>query len=361
MFTISSEFQFFADNLPQIVWTSNTDGNLDYFNTFWYKFTGLSYEESKDLGIQQILHEEDREDTIQLWKNSFMLGENFEKEYRLKSSEGKYHWFLARAIPMKDDKGNIVKWFGTCTDIQKSKEQSQKLEELNKELVVINGDIDNFIYTASHELKAPVSNLQGLIEAINDVVVNHKKDEDCDVMVDMMNQSVGQLNRTINDLINITKVQRELNGHKHKVNLNEALGEAIEALKAHIQASGTILRTDFREPFVYLNRENMKSIFYNMLSNSVKFRSMDRVNMVELYSYRENGYTLVGIRDNGLGINPRKKNKLFSMFRRLHPEVEGSGVGLYTVKRMVENAHGKIDLVSEEGKGSDFKIYFKNQ
>jgi PAS domain S-box-containing protein len=110
-----------------------TDGYHEFYNKQWYDYTGLSYEQSKDTGWNNVVHPEDQQRAWEVWKKSLKTGEPYEIEYRFKRYDGEYHWFLGRALPLRDDAGNILKWYGTCTDIDEQKKASELLEQKVKE------------------------------------------------------------------------------------------------------------------------------------------------------------------------------------------------------------------------------------
>jgi PAS domain S-box-containing protein len=118
------QFRLLAEALPQIVWTSRPDGIQDYLNHRWYEFTGLSYEQSRGEGWKQAFHPEDLPEAEKRWRHSLVTGEPFEVEYRCRRLDGVWRWLLGRAIPVHDAQGRIVRWFGTCTDIDDQKRTS---------------------------------------------------------------------------------------------------------------------------------------------------------------------------------------------------------------------------------------------
>jgi len=141
-------FKFMTDTIPQLVWTAPQDGKLDYFNRHWFQYSGLSYEKSCNTGWQRIIHPEDRQQVIDAWEKVVNSGQKFERECRLHGNkEGEYRWHLLRALAMKNQDGSVNKWFGTATDIHDQKIKTVELRKVNEEL-------DNFVYTASHDLKA---------------------------------------------------------------------------------------------------------------------------------------------------------------------------------------------------------------
>ena len=125
----TNRLKLLADSMPQLVWITEPDGYHDYYNRRWFEYTGLTYEQTKGEGWNAVLHPDDLQRTWDVWRHSLQTGEPYEIEYRIRRHDGEYCWFLGRALPMRDEKGVISKWFGTCTDIHDQKEAAQKLTE----------------------------------------------------------------------------------------------------------------------------------------------------------------------------------------------------------------------------------------
>jgi signal transduction histidine kinase len=268
-------------------------------------------------------------------------------------------------LPIRNAEGNIVKWFGTCTDIHDQKEaleslehSQQELSAKNEELKRINNDLDNFIYTASHDLKAPISNLEGLINLL-EMKTGSKLHEPERRIIALIEASVAKLKRTIVDLTEITKVQKELHAEAESVLLQEVLKDVEMDVSQLIEESDARIYTHFEVPSIRFARKNIRSILYNLLTNAIKYRSPERTIQINIHSVQQNSYILLSFADNGLGIQADQIEKIFLMFKRVHTHVEGSGIGLYIVKRIIENNGGKIEVESEPGKGTTFNMYFK--
>lgn len=236
-----------------------------------------------------------------------------------------------------------------------------ELESTNAQLKKVNNDLDSFVYAASHDLRAPVSNIEGLLISLKDSANEEfLKDETLKAIMDMIDQSIARFKGTIQDLTEITKIQKNLYDELDTIDLGKiiedvksSVNELIVSSKAkvHINISGC--------EFVNFSKRNLNSILYNLVSNAIKYRSPDRTPEVFIRAENQGEYVMVSIKDNGLGFDPKDKNKVFGMFKRLHDHVEGTGVGLYIVKRIMENYGGKIEVDSEPGKGSEFKVYFR--
>jgi signal transduction histidine kinase len=185
-------------------------------------------------------------------------------------------------------------------------------------------------------------------------------DGDAKTIIDLINQSIIKFKETINDLTEITKAQKNLEEDIALIDLNILLEEIKLSIKDLIRNSkAEVIYNGCNFPLVRFSKANLKSILFNLLSNAIKYSHPDRSPVITIGCEKAEGYVVLSVKDNGLGINPEQKSKVFTMFKRLHDHVEGSGIGLYLVKRIVDNNGGKIELESEEGKGSEFKIFLK--
>ena len=158
-------FRFLADNIPQLIWTSAPDGNLDYCNQRWHDYSGMSFEQTKDCGWQTIVHPKDLEDCSERWKTALAAGCDYEVEYRLRrAADGAYRWHLARAFPLRDAPGAIVQWVGACTDIEDQKRARATLErhveERTAELAAANaalGEKQQFLEVLLNNLQVGIA------------------------------------------------------------------------------------------------------------------------------------------------------------------------------------------------------------
>jgi PAS domain S-box-containing protein len=234
----------------------------------------------------------------------------------------------------------------------------RKLNEQNQQLIRINADLDNFIYTASHDLKAPVSNLEGLFLALlSEVEVK----ESLLPLKEMINISFTRFKNTIKDLTEISKVHREEDKNLEVIQLEDLCQEVAMDIKTDILTTEAHIYFDFKIPEIQFSRKNARSIVYNLLSNAIKYRSLERSPEISVRSFEDREFVVVEVKDNGLGILEQNLTKIFGMFKRGHDHVEGSGIGLYIVKKIIENAGGKIEVTSKVDQGSTFTVYFKSE
>ncbi len=356
------QLRFLAESIPQIVWTTDPTGYHDYFNKRWTEYTGMSLAESIGFTWKEVLHPDDRKPAWERWQHSLRTGEYYEIEYRFQNiHDGVYRWFLAQAMPMRDERGNIVKWFGTCTDIEDHKKAEEELLEKNLELKRMNYDLDSFVYTASHDLKLPIINMAGIFEELTRNI--EFRDPDAQKMIGMFNKSLRQIHNTIHELSEVVKVQKNDARDLELVNLEQLTSDVLESIQETILNTGARLATDFSEaPVIAFSRANLKSIFYNLISNAIKYRDHTRVAEISLSTAVKGEFIELRVQDNGMGIDMNKhQNKLFQMFKRFHNHVNGSGLGLYIVNRLLTNSGGYINIESTLNEGTTFYLYFNQK
>jgi two-component system, chemotaxis family, CheB/CheR fusion protein len=277
-------------------------------------------------------------------------------EKQVETTDGKwYSMIILPYVRTRDGKtdGAIIT-FNDITDIKKSKEI---IEDTNSKLVKINEDHDTFIYSASHDLKSPLANIEGLIEAIK----GSNSMEEIKKIIEPLGESAYRLRETISELSDISKIERDTE-EAGQVNLAEIFEEVQLSIRDLIIDSKAGIHMDLEVKEVKFPKKNLRSILLNLLSNAIKYRSHDRALEIDVKSHKTDEFIVLTVEDNGLGIAKEKKGKVFSKFKRVHdPEnkVEGSGIGLYLVKKMLVNAGGKIEVDSKLGRGSCFKVYFK--
>lgn len=314
------------------------------------------------------IHPEDAHTVLNELQNLVNSGKNhWTGEYRFQKEDGSYAAILDRGYVIYDEYKKPCRIVGSMFDMSEIKKTQEQLNLINTELSTkneelrrINKDMDNFIYTASHDLKAPVSNIEGLIISLDDIIELEAKGEMYQNIVGMIHLSIERFKNTLRDLSEIAKADGESNQDVEQTSLIEMLEEVKGSINAQIDGSGAIINHDFQEPTVRFSKKNLRSILYNLLSNAIKYKDFERIPTIKISSHcPDENYVMLSIEDNGLGIKEEDKEKVFTMFKRLHNHVEGTGVGMSIVKRIIDNSGGRIELDSKVGEGSVFKVYFK--
>ena len=355
-----ARFKHLLETLPQMAWTSRPDGSVSYYNQRWYDFTGGTFAELQDWGWEHFIHPDDLALTNSRWKHSLATGEPFETEHRWRDRQGVYRWFLARGEALRNSDGAITLWVGANTDIHDFKQAQRQLEEKNARLVRTNEDLDNFIYTASHDLKQPINNMAGIFEELTRTA--YFRDPDAIKLIDYFERALARIYATIDDLSAIVQVQRQQQElPTEDVALGPLVAEVIASLQDQVNQSGATFELDFATcPAVNFVRLNLQSVLFNLISNSVKYAAPGRPTRIRLSCTPDavTGRPMLTVEDNGLGIDlERFGPQLFQLFRRFHAHVDGTGMGLYLVNRIVQNHGGRLDVSSTVDTGTTFQIY----
>ena len=271
--------------------------------------------------------------------------------------------------------GIVVMWTETTEQVH----ARQQVQDLNEELAVINEelratneelhqsnhqltrtnvDLDTFVYTASHDLKAPIANLEGLLDALqHELPAEVQQQVIIDQLLSLMQRATERFRLTINQLTDVSRLQHAQNQPAEYVPLAPVVADVqldLQPLLTHTNAHLTVeVAPDLT---VLFSPKNLRSVVYNLLSNALKYHQPDQRPVVLLRALRTSRQVILTVTDNGLGLTEQQQTRLFGLFQRLHTHVEGTGVGLYMVKRVVENAGGSITVESQPGQGSVFRV-----
>jgi signal transduction histidine kinase len=185
-------------------------------------------------------------------------------------------------------------------------------------------------------------------------------DEEQNMLLSMIGASIDRLKSTIADLTEIAKLQKE-DVEDEVISINQLLEEVYQDLGALTAQTPVKLHKNIEVNKVKFARKSMRSILHNLLSNAIKYRSFERTPEVLIETRLQDSYIVIKVADNGIGIAENHLQKLFTMFKRFHTHVEGTGIGLYMIKNMVENSDGKIEVESKVNVGTTFKVYLPYQ
>ncbi|MDO7887001.1 PAS domain-containing sensor histidine kinase [Hymenobacter cheonanensis] len=237
---------------------------------------------------------------------------------------------------------------------------NEELHQANLRLTRTNADLDTFVYSASHDLKSPITNIEGLLLALRQQLPPAaQQPELVPRLLELMDGAVRRFQQTLGHLTDVTRLQQAMLDQPTEAVDLLALAEDVRLdMQPELTAADATLTLDLAAcPTVYFAAKNLRSILYNLLSNAVKYRAPDRPAVVELRCRpAAPGQVVLEVQDNGLGLSEQQQGELFRLFRRLHHHVPGSGVGLYMVKKMVENAGGTLTVQSQPGVGSTFTV-----
>jgi two-component system phosphate regulon sensor histidine kinase PhoR len=334
-------FKYLANNIPQMTWTNLPNGEVNYYNQQWHNYTGLSLQKSNTSAWDQFIHPDDLENTLERYNAALQSGEVFQLENRLKNGgDGTYRWHLNRAVPLRNEKGGIVFWVGTATDIEDQKREMEKKDE--------------FIGIASHELKTPLTSLKGYLQ----LLTNYKKDDLPQIVrqyVAKANISINKLQGLVNDLLDVSKIQAgRLEYQLTPINLSDVIKTCIQDAR-HIYPENIFLNEDGDQIWVHGNMERLEQVLMNLISNSVKYSQDNKT--IAINTSLHDKYVRVSVKDEGIGLSEEQKQKIFERFYRVEDKkfmTSGLGMGLYISAEIIRNHNGKIGVEGELGKGATF-------
>ncbi len=341
------KFRQLAEVGPQIIWLSGPQGELEFVNQRWVEFSGLDYHATKDPEqITQRLHPDDH--LLDHWRKSVATGTPFELEARLRGKDGEFRWFMMRSIPVRDEAGQIVRWVGASTDIHQNM-------LLQLELKRANHDLEQFAYSASHDLQEPLRSIKIYGELLTR---RHgsKLSGEAREFLDFLGAGASRMEMLVRDLLAYTQVTK-LEAPSEPIEAGDVLATTLESLSPTIIESGASVTYDSL-PSVRIHATHLRQLFQNLIGNAIKYRSPDRAPAVHVSAERRNDSWVFSVRDNGIGIEPEYYKFIFGLFKRLHTEDEysGTGLGLAICQRIVERYHGRIWVESQPGQGSDFRF-----
>ena len=337
-------YRLMADAMPQIVWMADIDGRMDYFNQRWYEFTDLNEADSLQKGWLSIVHPDELRRVKELWRASIKNGSPFEIEARFKTRQkDAYSWFLVRALPGLDANKKIIKWFGTCTDIN-----GHKKNQANK---------DEFIAITSHELKTPLTSLKAFNQVIQ---IRMKKFDQADALdiADKMSIQIDRLNNLINDLLAISLLDTgKLKINKSRFDFDEFVYSSIENMKL-IHPGFRLVVEGRTGKKIYADRDRLEQVVINLISNAIKYSPRSKKVLIKLEC--DETSVMVHVKDYGIGIPKSDQSKIFERFYRverpLHEGASGFGLGLYIASEALKKQKGRLWVDSKVGKGSTFSF-----
>ncbi|MEJ7559297.1 MAG: PAS domain S-box protein [Pedobacter sp.] len=327
--------------------------------TYWNKESERLLQISREMVIGKnlwhVFKETDNASFYKHYRKAFEknVNQHFETLY-----EKTNRWFDITAYPSSNGLSVYLK------DITDRKLSDLRLLELNsdlqnytKELVISNTELEQFSYIISHNLRAPVANIMGLTMEMKD---ESHSPETKDILNDSLTSSANLLNNVILDLNTILTVKKELSAKKELVNLSDLIDDIQGSVHNLIETEEVNIKTDFTLFNEFLTIKSFfYSIFFNLISNSIKYRQLQRKPVIQIRSFEKDRHLVITFKDNGIGIDiAKRKNQLFGLYKRFHQHVDGKGMGLFMVKTQIETLKGTISIESTVDEGTEFTITF---
>jgi len=330
-------FQLMLESLPQIAFTLNEDGNIEFVNCKWHQYSDT------DVDFPEV-HPDDlniREEFNRCRKK----GQALELEARIKKVDsGEYRYHLLRITPVND--GNVIKnWVGTFTDID-----DQKRVEKEK---------DEFLSIASHELKTPLTSIKAYVQLLDRKLKLDKQSAEAGFMSKVQDQ-IEKLNNLITDLLDVSKIENgKLKINKKPTSLENIISNAVETIiQTHDENKVKIKRHGINpDILIPLDEVRIEQVLINFLTNAIKYSPQNNQIIVTTFVDEEKQEVKVSITDFGIGIPDFKQDAVFRKFYRVEEsslQFQGMGIGLFICSEIIKQHHGTIGVSSKVGEGSTF-------
>ena len=349
-----------AEAIPQIVWTARPDGYIDFTNRRWFEYSGLTLEQTEGWNWCRALHPDDLDRVSREWAESLASGGIFETEYRLRRApDGAYRWFLVRGELVRDEDGRIVKWFGTCTDIDDQKRNEQDLKRAHDLAETASRAKDQFLAMLSHELRTPLTPVLLTAAAARDdpETPPHLRET-----FEEIRQNLELEARLIDDLLDVMRIIRGKMPYQFEVvDAHAQIARAVEICRGEAAEKGLeiVAGLEARDHHVNADAARFQQVLWNLIKNAVKFTPPGGT--VTIRTRDEGDRIVIDVTDTGIGIEPAHLPTIFNAFEQGEDAITkrfgGLGLGL-AIGRSIAEGHGGGLSASSEGRdrGATFTL-----
>jgi PAS domain S-box-containing protein len=347
-----------ADTMAHMIWVTRPDGHHEWYNRRWYEFTGVPEGSTDGEAWNGMFHPDDQARAWGRWRHSLDTGDAYEIEYRLRHHSGEYRWVLGRALPVRNDRGEIHRWFGTCTDIHAMRlliderehvlqsEQAARVESERASRMK-----DEFLATLSHEIRTPLNAILGWATVLRS---GRSTADGVTQGLEVIERNARLQAQMIEDLLDMSRIiSGKLRLDVQRINLADVIRTAAETVEPAAAAKDIRLQLvlDPLSGPVSGDPNRLQQVFWNLLSNAIKFTR--RGGRVQVLLERINSHLEVSVIDTGEGIDPAFLPHIFDRFRQADASTTrrhgGLGLGLAIVKQLVE-LHGGTIRAKSPGK-----------
>ncbi|MGQ0641304.1 MAG: hybrid sensor histidine kinase/response regulator, partial [Gemmatimonadaceae bacterium] len=346
------QLRFVMDAMPQKVFSASAAGIAEYANTQWSEYTGLTADEITAGSWVQAIHPEDRREGARRWAHAMRSGELFVFEHRIRRYDGVYRWHISRAIPQRDAAGKTVLWVGSSTDVHELKVAQEALREADSLK-------DEFLATLAHELRNPLAPLVTSAE----ILAHSSEPAASEQARTTIRRQIAHMVRLVDDLLDVSRITRNvIQIRKEKTTLSAIITAAVETVRDAASVAEQTLSVKLPDERVQLDADPVRltQVFANLLNNASKYTP--KGGSIGVTAQMNDGWIVVRVRDNGIGIPPDKLTQIFGVFARVQRAVDdeeprGLGIGLALVRRVVDLHGGSVVADSDgDGRGSEFVV-----
>ena len=346
------QLHLLSDSIPQLAWMARSDGHVFWYNKRWYEFTGTTPQQMQEAGWNSLVDPEEEPRVLETWKAALASEQPWEDTFRLRRHDGALRWHLSRALPLRDEHGRVMRWFGTNTDITELREMDEALKEADRRK-------DEFLATLAHELRNPLAPIRSSLQILR---LAGSADPNVVRVQDLMERQVDHLVRLVDDLLDVSRITRgKIELRKERIDVATIVRNAVEVSRPAVDANRHQLAIALPpEPIdVEADVVRMAQVLANLLNNAAKFTPEG--GQIWLTVSREIDDVAISVRDSGPGMSAELLPRVFDLFAQGEQELGrvygGLGIGLTLVRSLAELHGGTAEARSDgPGKGSEFIV-----
>ena len=335
--------------IPTMAWIAGSDGIVQFVNRRWVDYTGLSEIPTPNDVRRAAIHPEDRDQIAKRWSASFASGEPFEEEIRLRRADGAYRWFLSRAVPLRDKRGKIVKWYGASTDI----EDRKRAEQLQADLLHTNrvSMLGELAASISHELKQPIA--ATMTNARTSLRLLKREYPEVQEACEAIDRIVKDGARATDILDRLRSLYKKTPEQRELIDVNEIIREMVVMLQDEANQFAVSIRSDLAAnlPKITADRVQVQQVLMNLMLNGIE-AMQETGGVLTLKSQPEDGHVVVSVSDTGVGLPAEKAARIFDAFFTTKPQ--GSGMGLAISRSIIESHGGRLWATPNDVRGASF-------
>ncbi len=344
--------QALADSMPQLAWTARADGFITWYNRRWYEYTGTTPEEMEGWGWQRVHDPAVLPGVLARWKASIATGDDFEMQFPLRGADGRFRRFLTRVYAMKDERGSVIEWFGTNTDVTDLVQAQEALREADRRK-------DEFLGMLSHELRNPLAPIRNALYILDRAA---PLGEQARRAKEVATRQVAHMTRLVDDLLDVTRIARgKIELRRADVDLAALAHRTAEDHRALMHDRRLELEVQLPTEQIIVNADEVRlaQVLGNLLHNAAKFTPAG--GRVTLAVAADADRAVIRVRDTGPGIAPEVMPTIFEPFTQAKQTLArtegGLGLGLALVKGLVAMHGGEVHAYSPgQGNGTEFVV-----
>jgi PAS domain S-box-containing protein len=338
------------ETIPAMALILGPDGAVQFRNRRWAEYIGLSHFGNAEGFEKTAIHPEDLDRIVRRWSASLASGERYEDEMRIRRADGEYRWFLARAVPVRDKRGKVVKWYGAATDIQDRK----RAEQLQADLAHTNrvSTMGELVASISHELAQPLT-----VTTANAKASLRWLQRDPPNLTEVRNgtERIFEAGTLASEIINrLRSLYKKSSPKRELVAINEVIGEMVKLLRGEANENAVSIRMDLAAdlPKITADRVQLQQVLMNLMLNGIEAMKETGGVLTVKTGRGECGQVLISVSDTGVGLPAGRADEIFNAFFTTKPQ--GSGMGLAISRSIVESHGGRLWATSHDGRGATF-------